>query len=130
MALPPTDSAFLADREIPHTVSVDGGMTCIVFPNWSVPSGFDRETADLLVRLPNGYPDVPPDMWWFCPPIKLANGSPAQATDASERHIGRDWQRWSRHFQAGQWRSGIDGLESYLALIRHEVARSAGVPIA
>ena len=130
MALPPTDSAFLADREIPHTVSVDGGMTCVVFPNWSVPSGFDHETADLLVRLPNGYPDVPPDMWWFCPPIKLANGSPAQATEASERHIGRDWQRWSRHFQAGQWRSGIDGLESYLALIRHELARSAGVPIA
>lgn len=130
MALPPTDSAFLADRGIPHTISVDGGMTCVVFPNWSVTPGFDRETADLLVRLPNGYPDVPPDMWWFSPAIKLADGRAAPATEATERHIGRDWQRWSRHFQAGQWRSGIDGLESYLALIRHELARSAGVPIA
>jgi len=69
-------------------------------------------------------------MWWFSPSIKLADGRVAPATEATERHIGRDWQRWSRHFQAGQWRSGIDGLESYLALIRHELARSAGVPIA
>lgn len=129
MALPPTDCAFLADREIPHEISVDGGMTCVVFSDWTVPPGFDRETADLLVRLPNGYPDVPPDMWWFSPAIKLAGGQPAQATDVIETHLGRAWQRWSRHLEGGQWRSGIDGLESYLALIRHELARSAGVPI-
>jgi len=129
VALPPTDGAFLADRRIAHAIEVDGGMTCVIFPDWPVPPGFDRDRADLLVRLPNGYPDVPPDMWWFSPAVKLADGRPAQATEATERHIGRDWQRWSRHFQAGQWRSGIDGLESYLALIRHELARSAGVPI-
>jgi E2/UBC family protein E len=69
-------------------------------------------------------------MWWFCPGIKLADGRAAQATEAIERHLGRDWQRWSRHFQAGQWRSGIDGLESYLALIRQELGRSTGVLIA
>ena len=130
MALPPSDSVFLADRGIAHSITVEGEMTCVVFPNWLVPPGFDRDSADLLVRLPNGYPDVPPDMWWFSPGIKLVNGRVAQATEATERHVGRDWQRWSRHFQAGQWRSGIDGLESYLALIRHELARSAGVPIA
>lgn len=130
MALPPTDSAFLADREIAHSITMEGGMTCVVFPNWLVPPGFDRDSADLLVRLPSGYPDVPPDMWWFSPGIKMADGRTAQATETIERHLGRDWQRWSRHFQAGQWRSGIDGLESYLALIRHELARSAGVPIA
>ncbi len=129
MALPPTDSALLADRGISHSVALDGGMTCVVFPNWSVPPGFDRDTADLLVRLPNGYPDVPPDMWWFFPAVKLADGRVAQATEVIERHLGRDWQRWSRHFQPGQWRSGIDGLESYLALIRYELSRSAGVPI-
>ena len=34
------------------------------------------------------------------------------------------WQRWSRHFSHGQWRPGIDGLESYLALIRRDLERS------
>jgi hypothetical protein len=68
-------------------------------------------------------------MWWFDPLIKLADGRIAQATEATEHHLGRNWQRWSRHFKPGQWQSGIDGLESYLALIRHELARSAGIPL-
>jgi hypothetical protein len=120
----------LADREIQHVVTVDGGMTCVVFPEWALPAGYDRDRSDLLVRLPSGYPDLPPDMWWFSPAIKLANGRTAPATEATERHLDREWQRWSRHFQSGQWRSGIDGLESYLALIRQELTRSSGALVA
>jgi hypothetical protein len=41
--------------------------------------------------------------------------------------VGRSWQRWSRHFAAGQWQSGIDGLESFLALVRRELERSVPV---
>lgn len=126
MVLPITDTAFLTDREVRHVVTVDGGMTCVVFPDWSLPAGYDHDRSDLLIRLPSGYPDVQPDMWWFSPAIKLADGRTAQATEATERHLDRDWQRWSRHFQSGQWRSGIDGLESYLALIHQELLRSAG----
>jgi hypothetical protein len=100
-------------------------MTCVVFPGWALPPGYDRASADLLVRLPAGYPDLPPDMWWFDPAVKLPNGSTPPATQATEGYLGRQWQRWSRHFQAGQWKSGIDGLESYLALIRQELLRCA-----
>ncbi len=66
---------------------------------------------------------MPPDMWWFSPAIRLADGRTVQATEVIERHLGKDWQRWSRHFNAGQWRSGIDSLESFLALIRRELER-------
>ena len=100
-------------------------MTCVVFPNWKLPTGLDRETADLLVQLPAGYPDVAPDMWWFDPGVHRANGATILATDATQACLGRHWQRWSRHFQAGQWRSGIDGLESYLALIHKELVKAA-----
>ncbi len=126
MNLPPTDATFLTERELPHSVCVEGGVVCVVFPAWSIPSGFDHTAADLLVRLLNGYPDVPPDMWWFSPAIKLADGRVPQAAEVTERYLGRDWQRWSRHLNPGQWRSGIDGLESYLALIRRELLRSTG----
>jgi len=129
MALPDVDALFLTERGMDHSVSTEAGMTCVVFPNWQLPTGYDRPTADLLIRLQGGYPDVPPDMWWFCPVVRLANGQFVQATDTMEVHLGRSWQRWSRHFQTGQWQSGIDGLESYLALINRELARSV-VPAA
>jgi len=45
----------------------------------------------------------------------------------TEQYLGRSWQRWSRHFAAGQWQSGVDGLESYIALMRAEFETAAGV---
>ena len=84
------------------------------------PAGYDRAEADLLIRLPAGFPDVAPDMWWFAPAVKLPGGATVQATDLTETYLGQEWQRWSRHFQPGQWRSGLDGLESDLALIWRE----------
>jgi hypothetical protein len=129
MPLPESDSAYLLDRGIVHQVAVDAGMTCLVFPAWKLPAGYDRESADLLVRLPAGYPDVPPDMWWFDPAIRLASGRVIKATEATEHHLGRSWQRWSRHFMAGQWKSGVDGLESFIALIRRELACAVVEPV-
>ena len=98
-------------------------MTCVVLQGYRLPAGYDREQADLLLRLNPGYPDVQPDMWWFDPGIHLKDGRVVRATEVTEQHLGRTWQRWSRHFIAGQWQSGIDSLESYLALISGELER-------
>ena len=124
MNLPQSDSAYLNERGVAHEIAVESDMTCVVMPRWTLPGGFDRDAADLMVRLSPGYPDVPPDMWWFSPPVNLANGEALPATNVVETHLGRGWQRWSRHFRKGQWRSGVDGLESFLALIRQDLERS------
>ena len=126
MDLPEADIAFLNERGIAHDVAVESGMTCVVMPRWQLPEGLDQAEADLLVRLSPGYPDVPPDMWWFDPEVRRADGRPLPNTDVRERHLGRTWQRWSRHFSGEQWKSGLDCLESYLALIRQDLERGAG----
>jgi hypothetical protein len=100
-------------------------MVCVVLKAFPLPQGYDRSSVDLLVRLQPGYPDVPPDMWWFDPPARLADGRPIPATEHVEQHLGRSWQRWSRHLAGGQWRSGLDTLESFVALIQKEVGRWA-----
>src|SRR5689334_16848695 len=111
MPLLKSDEAFLEERGLPHEVHEENGMTCIVLPQWKLPEGCDAASSNLLVRWPAGYPDVPPDMWWFDPPVRRLDAQEIPATQAVEQHLGRSWQRWSRHFQAGQWQSGIDGLE-------------------
>ena len=125
--LPPTDTKYLADRAISHSVTLEANMTCVVFPNFSLPAGFDRPQSNLLLRLSAGYPDVAPDMWWFDPPIRRADGQNIPATEVIENHLGRSWQRWSRHFAVGQWKSGVDGLESFMALVRRELEKSVPV---
>ena len=123
--LPAIDSSYLTELGGGHSIASEANMTCIILSRFPLPEGFDRRESDLLLRLSAGYPDVPPDMWWFDPPVKRANGQVIKATEVVERHLGRSWQRWSRHFQSGQWRSGIDGLRNFLALLRKELERSA-----
>lgn len=124
VSLPDADVAFLNERGLAHDVLNDAGMTCVVLPSWSLPPGYDRGCSDLLIRLSPGYPDVHPDMWWFDPPVRLADGTALPATEVMQPLLGRNWQRWSRHLNKGQWQSGVDGLESFLALIRRDLERS------
>ena len=130
MTLPAVDVTYLGERGITHQVVLEANMLCVLLPGFALPPGYDRMQSDLLLRLHPGYPDVPPDMWWFDPPIQPADGRPIQATDSREQYLGRSWQRWSRHLNQGHWRSGIDSLETFLALIRRELERCVAAPAA
>lgn len=122
--LPSNDTKYLTERGVNHSVTSEANMTCVVFPDFCLPPGFDRAKSNLLLRFSPGYPDLAPDMWWFDPPVRRRDGQPIRATEVIERYLGRSWQRWSRHLTKGQWRSGVDGLESFLALVRIELERS------
>ncbi|HEU5001549.1 MAG TPA: E2/UBC family protein [Actinomycetota bacterium] len=125
MSLPEYDLQYLTERTIPHELVTDAGMVCVVLPDWKLPAGLSVTDTTVLLRLPGGYPDVAPDMWWCWPAVKRADGGVIRGTELTETHLGRSWQRWSRHFAAGQWKSGIDGLESYLALMTAEFVLAA-----
>lgn len=129
MSLPQTDLDSLSRLGNEYTITVDANMTCIVIHGYKLPIGYDRNEADILLRLSPGYPDVPPDMWWINPPINLVGAMVVPATNVMESYLGVSWQRWSRHLPPGQWLSGIDGLESYLALLRLELERCVPQPV-
>ena len=128
MSLPATDIAYLTERGIQYTVTTEANMTCVVLAGYRLPAGYEPAQADLLLRLNPGYPDVHPDMWWFSPAVRLSDGRTVRATEVTEHHLGRPWQRWSRHFNSGQWQPGIDCLETFMALIRRELERCAVNP--
>jgi hypothetical protein len=123
--LPPVDQSHLDERAPGSLVAADAGMICVVIPGFTLPPGFTCPSADLMLRLSPGYPDVPPDMWWFNPPVQRIDGQTIVATQHQEAYLGRTWQRWSRHLTAGQWSAGVDSLESYLALVRKELVSAA-----
>jgi hypothetical protein len=126
----PDDARFLAERGLQPDVVDEGGMTCLVFRDWPLGAGYTASISDLLVRLPAGFPDVAPDMWWFDPPVQRVDRAVIPQTQHTERYLGRSWQRWSRHFTAGHWKSGVDCLETFLALIRRELETCSGRTVA
>jgi hypothetical protein len=126
MLLPERDINYLAERRLASEVTTDQGMTCLVVKDWPLPAGLSPRQTDMLLRLAPGYPDIPPDMWWFSPQVTCSSGNPIQGTQVTEGYLGRTWQRWSRHLPPGAWRSGVDGLESFFAVIRANLSGCAG----
>lgn len=113
------DHEWLRKRGFDYEVIEEGGWTNLIIKGYSLPSGFDREQVDLLIRLASGFPDSPPDMFWVEPTVRLAStGGYAPASEQQEVHVGRTWQRFSRHLGPGAWRPGIDSLESWMGSIR------------
>ncbi len=104
-----------------YEVKSDGQFVFLVIREYPLPTGYIPVCADLLLRLPQGFPDAAPDMFWFCPDVSYANGGVPPATGDRFEHDGRIWQRWSRHL-ATAWRPGIDNLQTYLRLIRTDLA--------
>jgi len=125
MTLPAADSQYLADRDLTHEVALESGAICVLLSDWPLPAGYTPGARDLLLRLSPAYPDAGPDMWWFSPAVIRVDGRVIPGTESQEYHLGRTWQRWSRHFNAGQWLASVDGLESYLALVAKELRRCA-----
>jgi hypothetical protein len=119
------DRDTLTATGLTYATSGDGGMTNLVLKGFAVAPGLSAEKVDLLLRLPLGFPDAAPDMFWVSPSLKTDVGAQIPGTELLEPYVGRTWQRWSRHI-AQQWRPGIDNLETYLAYVRRCLRLAGG----
>jgi hypothetical protein len=116
------DEAFLKEKGYAYAVSRENAAVHLVISAFPFPAAYTPRSADLLIRLPVGYPAGNPDMFWTRPDVCLASGAMPTAASAKETYLGVLWQRWSRHWSAG-WRPGVDGLHTFVASIIRELER-------
>lgn len=112
--LPSKCRKYLEDRGIAYDEVEEGAQKGLVLRAFSLPAGrFSAQTADILILLPAGYPDNPPDMFYAIPWLQLAgtNRYPVKA-DQPVTFNQQRWQRWSRH--NNEWRRGVDGIWTML----------------
>ena len=134
--LPDCDVEYICEKELLDSVVVSRirQETHVVFKNYSLPDEFySPSTTDLLVKLISPYPNSNPDMFWTFPPVRLKNGDAPMQSQVMQipapsglemMYNNVQWQRWSRHFnESNLWRPGIDGLRTYMASIRIELAK-------
>ncbi|WP_134601760.1 multiubiquitin domain-containing protein, partial [Pseudomonas aeruginosa] len=124
LTLPEADQRYLSSHGVAFEMVSDGAHTGVIFKQLPLPSGkLNHATADVLVLLPPGYPDVAPDMFYCDPWLTLQSvGRYPTCADQAHAFQGRSWQRWSRHNTA--WRPGIDGLHTMLKRIEHALAEA------
>lgn len=121
--LPEADAEYLDSKNYRFSEKVVGGWIHIIIHDFPLPGVYSPGTCELLVRLPAGYPNASPDMFWTRPDVRLATGNWPTRADVRESFDGESWQRWSRHFPPNGWRPGIDTLQTFLMTIRQEFAK-------
>ena len=123
--LPTKDHRYLEERGLAFDEIVEGGQRGVVLCEFSLPQAqFNTKTADILIILPSGYPDVPPDMFFTIPWLRLeSSGNYPRKADSFLDFGGRKWQRWSRH--NNEWRQGTDGIWTMIKRVDAALQRAA-----
>lgn len=117
------DARYLSGKQYRYSEEGMGGWVHVIVEDFALPCAYTPRTCRLLIRIPPGYPNANPDMFWTQPDIRLASGAVPQATECHETYNGQSWQRWSRHIPQGCWRPGTDNLQTFLRMIRLELEK-------
>lgn len=82
----------------------------VLFKEFKLPPGWNRETTELFVLLPPAYPATPPDNFYVSTGFKTASGTQPGSYTESVTHIGRQWGQFSYHID-GEWRPAADIMQ-------------------
>lgn len=129
MGLLKEDEKYLSERhhEWAYTEDPAGGGYLVIHALDVSEGGFVPSKTDLMIRIPAQYNMASLDMWYCDPPIRqVQTGQFAPASEVTESHLGRIWQRFSRHLEPGKWRPGLDNLRSFMTLIKRELCGGKG----
>ncbi len=96
---------------------VEGSKKGIIISGYQLPRGYEPKKSDLMIIIPDNYPVAKIDMFYFSPFIQREDGKVIGALE-NETHFGKDWQRWSRHYD---WRDGIDNIATHISYITNEL---------
>jgi hypothetical protein len=119
--LPESDREFLDEKGYAYDVQQGGGDVYVLIMEFNLPEAYSPRCCTLLLKLPAGYPNANPDMFWTAPTIQLACGGAPVAAQVVEILMGQAWQRWSRH--TSSWRPGIDNIQTKLRAVVSELAK-------
>jgi hypothetical protein len=112
--LPEEDVDCLGALRLKWETLADGSAKWLLISGYSIPAGYNRETADLALRIPPSYPDDQIDMVYFSPALALTSGKAIRQLSAVTID-GKSYQQWSRHRTAANpWRPGLDNVGTHL----------------
>lgn len=98
------------------TLGQENGVITLVLHEYQLPPGYNKKTTDLLLRIPESYPNGQPDMFWVDEDLTLSNGAVPKKGEVFEAHVGKKWRRISWH--PAKWNPGADNIYTFLSFVR------------
>jgi len=100
-------------QEIELLQKIYGGVECgpnvewILFKEFKLPSGWNKDVTELLILIPPGYPATPPDNFYTSTGLKTSAGAQPGSYSEPVPQIGKQWGQFSYHLD-GEWHPASD----------------------
>lgn len=100
MGLFKEDEIYLNERGYNYTLSEDSTGLYLVLKDYELSPVYNQSKAEVLIKIPIGYPMLQLDMFFVKPDIRVkeTNLYPPQA-ECKVNYIGDTWQQFSRHYE-------------------------------
>ena len=80
-------------------------LSWFVIKRLPLPSGWSHAATAILILLPPGYPETPPDNFYTEPDLTLAGGAEPGNASGTLDLGGQRWRQFSWHFEdTNEWR--------------------------
>ncbi|TCZ65033.1 E2/UBC family protein [Flaviaesturariibacter aridisoli] len=117
------DYKYLNESNLRYSEDESGRM--LVIHNYPLPEGMYMaggepiSEAEVLVIIPSNYNMTGTDMLWTYPSLSRADNGPLPNVCAvgggdNRRFQGKEFCRWSRHYDAKSWRAKVDNIRKIL----------------
>ncbi|HHW1804905.1 TPA: multiubiquitin domain-containing protein [Pseudomonas aeruginosa] len=116
------DEQYLDSRRL-QWETVDDGRRWLLIHNYPLPDGYTDKSCCLAIEVPQNYPAAEIDMFYCLPHLVLDRGTDIPQTEYRQVIQGREFQRWSRHREPGQWSPTRDSVLSHLGLVEESICR-------
>jgi hypothetical protein len=103
-----------------ETRSLPSGVVLVELKSVGLPSGWNKASTCIRFLLPVGYPFAAPDCFWADNDLRLASGTPPQATNFQpipEANLPGLWFSW--HVQG--WNPNRSSLVTYAKVIEQRL---------
>lgn len=81
----------------------------LIIRGYPLPVGWSKSETAILILIPPGYPETPPDNFYTDVDLRLANGAQAEGQSDGPTHAGRQWQQFSWHFvEPAEWQPHVE----------------------
>ena len=97
----------------------------LIIHDHPVPDGYNVQKVDVALLIAPTYPATEIDMAYFYPPLVKKSGRAISAISAQQID-SKNFQRWSRHRQRGEWRPGVDNVSTHLCLVNNWLVKDLG----
>ena len=82
----------------------------VLFREFRLKKGWNRDMTELLIIIPPGYPVTPPDNFYVPTGFRLESGAMPQSYSENQNHLERQWGVFSVHIQKETWSPSADIL--------------------